>query len=138
MSSILVLVLQTQYILIKACHSRSNEYIYCNVSIFRRRIWLRNCLCHRGPDNISLKISFFPGEEQFLLFTQLSLRSCLPKRLQNDVYCNIQTRKVSKDKYVRLAQKSSCTYIRLFFSTYPPLFSLTQFQRWFIDYVWKD
>lgn len=35
-SSVLVLVLQTQYILIKAFHSRSNEHIYCNVSIFRR------------------------------------------------------------------------------------------------------
>lgn len=126
MSSILVLVLQTQYILIKACHSRSNEYIYCNVSIFRRWIWLRNCLCHRGPDSISLKISFFPGEEQFVLFTQLSLRLCLPKRLQNNVYCNIQTRKVSKDKYGHLAQKSLCTYTGLsyFFQLPPPFFFL--------------
>lgn len=63
-SSVLVLILQTQYILIKACHSRSNEYIYCNVSFFRRWIWLRNCLWHRGTDNISLK-NPFPGEECF-------------------------------------------------------------------------
>lgn len=77
-SSILVLVLQTQYILIKACHSRSNEYIYCNVSIFRRWIWLRNCLCHRGPDNISLKISFFPGKSSLCRSPSSHLgRACL-------------------------------------------------------------
>lgn len=56
-----------QYTLIKACHLRSDEYIYCNVSIFRRWIWLRNSLCSRGADNVSWKLVgfFFLGKGLF-------------------------------------------------------------------------
>lgn len=44
-----------------------------------------------------------------------------------------QTRKIPKDMYVHLAQR-----MYLHETVSPPPFFLTQFQRWFIDYVWKD
>lgn len=45
-----------------------------------------------------------------------------------------QARKIPKDVYVHLAQR-----MYLHETVSPRLFfSLAQFQRWFIDYVWKD
>lgn len=106
-----------QYTLIKACHLRSNEYIYCNVSIFRRWIWLRNSLCSRGTDNVSWKflfVCFFSWERAVLCLVLLSLgigQQSSPEGSHCVVLCNVWAKtadkKILKGASMCLAQGTS-------------------------------